>query len=207
VGALKGVTLTFTFTSSAEALKFIEILSKRLGKGSFLGEVKGNKVKVFIPFREDYRRLVEEVKHLYAEVHAGVSRRLKSFEITTVLSASNLRVAIPMQALLEALQLEGYRAELTGSRIVTNASFQHVVELAERVSEAYSEAVELRLPSPLRRIVAAAAACAGFSVEETLKLLVSHGLVAHKEGGYLLLLKPEEAIRKLREILVEKLRR
>mgnify|MGYP001772750263 CR=1 FL=1 len=201
MNALKGVTLTFTFASSAEAVKFIELLNKKLGKGCFLGEIKGNKVKVFIPLGKDHRRLVQEVKHLYAEVHSSSAYRPRSFEVTTVFSASNLKVAIPVQALLEALRVEGYKAELRGSRIVTDASFQHLTELAERLSEAYSEAVRLKLTSPLRRIAAVAAVCSSSSVDQALKLLMDQGLVTRSKDGYLLAMTPDAVVEKLKDVL------
>lgn len=198
---MKGVLLTFTFNNSAEALKFIEVLNRKIGRGAVLGEVKGNKVKVFIPFSENYRKTVREVKLLYFELHSSMDFRPKRFEISTVLSASNLKVAIPVQALIDILKLEGYEARLEGSYLVTNARFQHVTELAERISEHYEEAVKQGLAAPLRRIVAVVATYMDTQVSDAINLLLKAGFIDRKDGEFVLRSKPEDIIDKIAELL------
>ncbi|MEM1516328.1 MAG: DUF2067 family protein [Thermofilum sp.] len=196
---MKGVVLTFNFGSSAEALKFIEVLSKKVGRGAILGEIKGNKVKVFVPFSENYRKTVREIKLIYFELHSGADYRPKRFEISTVLSASNLKVAIPVQALVDALRLEGYEARLEGNHLVTNAKFQHLAELAEKISERYEEAARQRLAAPLRRLVAVVATHMNTSISDAIDLLQKLGFIESKNSELVLRFRPEDIMNKLRD--------
>lgn len=197
----KGITLTFNFSNSDEALKFVEVLYKKLGKRSIIGEVKGSKVKVFIPFTEDYRKIVREVKLLYSEVHTKLSYKPYRFEVTTILSASNLRVAIPVQALIDALKLKGYEARLEGGYLVTNARFQYITELAEKISEFYEETIRRKITSPLRRLVTAIAAAAEISVDEVLDLLLRSEFIEYRNNEVVLKSNPENVLEKLKHVI------
>ncbi len=179
---LRGVTLTFSFASPGEAVRFLEVITKVLGGKVILGEVKGDKVKVFIPYSEDYRETVRKIKLLYMEVRNSSRVGLRRYDLATVLSVANLEVAIPVQALIDALRLSGRKASVEGSVLVTDAGFNEVVRLAERVSLRYSEAVRAGLPAPLRRLAAAAAACANLSVQEVLDVLEQKGLIKRGDG-------------------------
>lgn len=163
-------------------MKFLEVITKMLGGRAILGEVKGDKVKVFIPHSEDYQEVVRKVKLLYMEMRSSSKIGLRRYDSTTILSVASLEIAIPLQALVDALRLSGHKASLEGTAIVTNASFHEVVRLAEKLSHCYSEAVKVGLPAPIRRLIAAAAACANLSVQDILDALEQRGLIKRDDG-------------------------
>lgn|GEM_PF-2033770 len=176
------MTLTLSFTSSEEAVRFLEALTKVLRGKVILGEVKVDKVKIFIPYSEDYQETVRKVKLLYMEVRGSSRVGLRRYDPVTILSVANLEIAIPLQALVDALRLSGRKASMEGATIVTDASFNEIVRLAEKLSLHYSEAVRTGLPAPLRRFVAAAAACSNLSVQKILDILEQKGLIKRGDG-------------------------
>lgn len=125
---------------------------------------------------------MRKVKLLYIEVHSSSKIGLRRYDAATVLSAANLEVAIPMQALIDALRFSGRRASMEGAFILSDAGFNDIVRLAEQLSRRYSEAVRAGLPTPLRRLIAAAAACTNMSVQEILDVLERKGLIKRDNG-------------------------
>ncbi len=96
-----------------------------------------------------------------------------------------IRATFPPDALVEALRLQGYRAELggegPGKTLSTNAPAEKVLETAKRVAEAVEE-VRFRVRgSNAKKLVAAAAAGLGRSVEEVIEYGLRLGVLGVDE--------------------------
>ncbi|RLF06249.1 MAG: hypothetical protein DRK00_02180 [Thermoprotei archaeon] len=199
--------ISVRFASPSEAAEFLEHVSKLLG--NLAAEVKGCSVKLVVMAPP------EELDREYARVREALrqwrmSRQLPRrgvyrHHMGMVLSSASLKVSIPVAALIELLQLKGFKARLEGSYIVSSATFEQVVEEASRLSEKYAEALRLLATPMLKRLAAVLAAALECSVEEALEKMEALGLtkVDERYGRLVLSTNYEEALKRIRSLVVE----
>ncbi|RLF00046.1 MAG: hypothetical protein DRJ57_01480 [Thermoprotei archaeon] len=204
---LKKRVISVRFASPSEAAEFLEHVSKLLG--NLAAEVKGCSVKLVVMAPP------EELDREYARVREALrqwrmSRQLPRrgvyrHHMSMVLSSASLKVSIPVAALVELLQLKGFRAKLEGGYIVSSATFEQVVEEASRLSEKYAEALRLLATPMLKRLAAILAAALGCTVEEALKRMEALGLtkVDEKYRRLVLAINYEEALKRIRGLVLE----
>ena len=190
------------FSSSSEAAEFLEHALPRI-RGAAV-EQSGAHVKVALPpseaAEEDYRRLMALLRQW--RLSRGAPRRgAYRHSVSLLLSSAKLEVAVPPAAIADALSLMGYEARVEGGYLVTSASFEKAVEVSERFSRLYAEA--LRVPAaPLpKRLAAVWATVRGCGVEGAFGELERAGLVKRDASGrYVLAASYEEALRRLRQL-------
>lgn len=204
---VKKRVLSVKFASPGEAAEFLEHVSKLLG--NLAAEVKGCSIKLIVMAPP------EELDREYAKVREALRRWRLSRQlprrgayrhhIGMVLSSANLKVSIPVAALVELLRLKGFKAELRGSYVVSSAAFEQVVEEATRFSEKYAETLRLLATPTLKRLAAILAAALGCSVEEALERMRALGLmkVDDEYGRLVPTTNYEEALKRIRSLVVE----
>lgn len=202
---MRGVTLTFTFNDSGEAVSFLSMLKKELGDARLYGEIKGKKLKVFIPEGERTDDIVRRVKTLYREIHEKtLTVRPRKLGVSTILSMANLEVAIPVPALVDVLNMVGKKAVLRGEYLETNASLKEAVEFAKKLSRAYKSLLHEPLTATARRLAAVASVVLGLEPDKAVDLLVSKGILKQVEGNVSLSEEYTKSLSRLRSLLEER---
>ncbi|MEM3969289.1 MAG: hypothetical protein QXH01_07375, partial [Thermofilum sp.] len=64
---MRGITLTLNFDTPEEAISFLKLITSRIKYSGLYGEIKGKKLKLFIPESQRTEEVVNEVKTLYRE--------------------------------------------------------------------------------------------------------------------------------------------
>uniref|UniRef100_A0A7C1CDQ4 DUF2067 domain-containing protein n=1 Tax=Thermofilum adornatum TaxID=1365176 RepID=A0A7C1CDQ4_9CREN len=199
---MRGITLTLNFDTPEEAISFLKLITSRIKYSGLYGEIKGKKLKLFIPENQRTEEVVNEVKTLYRELHGAKNAfQKKRFKIQTVLSLAKLETAIPVPVLVDIIKLQGKHARLAGETIETSLELNELVRLAEQVSSAYHSAIHMTLTSSARRLLVVASLTLGKNPEETVSLLLSRNLLREEDGTLSLSMDYERSIEKLRELV------
>jgi hypothetical protein len=199
---MRGVTLTLNFDSSAEAVSYLNMLSSKIKYPGLYGEVKGRKLKLFIPESERTEQVINEVKTLYREMRSSknaFSRR--RFKVQTILTLAKLKTAIPIPALIDVVNLQGRYAKLVGDSIETSLDLNELVKLAEQLSSVYRSTLYMPLTPSARRLLTVASAASGKPPEDMLELLVSAMLLKREGEGLTLAVEYTKSLERLREVL------
>ena len=69
---MRGITLTLNFDSSEEAISFLKLITSRIKNTGLYGEIKGKKLKIFVPESTKTDEVVSEIKTLYKELHLSL---------------------------------------------------------------------------------------------------------------------------------------
>ncbi|WP_069807411.1 DUF2067 family protein [Vulcanisaeta thermophila] len=173
----------FTFLSMDEAMLFIDMVSKRIkGKSLMIKYQKASgNIKVRVSIEGDAAELsllYDELMRVYKDVKMAKSRgAIRAFDVSIILNRARLSAAIPLDLVVDLLQLMGRRAELRGSKLVVDMDLEDLVSLVERVSEIYKELMNTNVSSQGKRIVAIYSILRGKGVKESIDDLVRHGLL------------------------------
>jgi len=197
-----------TFSSNDQAVKFIQFLEKIMRKGEKLDfMVRGNRVRIIVPRGADTARIIARVKELfkYWRMSSVPMKGLYRHSLPLVFLLSELEISIPPSVLAHALSLAGYRAEIQGSQLVSDAPLDLVTETAEKASRAYKDAVLLNATPLLKRLVASVSAALGIAPEEALQLLNSIGIAdfLEREGKWIMRVGEREALLRLKKLSKE----
>jgi hypothetical protein len=199
---MRGITLTLNFDTPEEAISFLKLITSRIKYSGLYGEIKGKKLKLFIPESQRTEEVVNEVKTLYRELHGAKNAfQKKRFKIQTVLSLAKLETAIPVPVLVDIIKLQGKHARLAGETIETSLELNELVKLAEQVSSTYHSAIHMPLTSSARRLLVVASLTLGKNPEETVSLLLSRNLLREEDGTLSLSMDYERSLEKLRELV------
>lgn len=194
-----------TFSSNAQAVKFVQFLEKAMRKGEKIDFiVKGNRVRVIIPKGADTTRVIARVKELfkYWRMSSAPTRGLYRHSLPLVFLLSELEISIPPSVIAYVLMLAGYRAEIQGSQLVSDAPLDLVIKVAEKASQAYKEAVLLNATPLLKRLAASVSAALDITPEEALQLL-SRAEIAdflESEGRWIMRVGEREALLRLKKL-------
>jgi len=172
--------VVLSFASSSEALEFVELAEKLVGEGvEFI--VKGNKVKAIALTSTSATQSLARVREVYRywRMSTAPSSGVYRHPLPIVFSMAELAASIPPRCIAVALRLMGFRAEVSGSFLVTDATLQLVVRTAERVSRAYREALALNVTPSLRRIISASSAALDLPPANVLETLHRTGAVKY----------------------------
>ncbi|MCX8180535.1 MAG: DUF2067 domain-containing protein [Thermofilaceae archaeon] len=181
---VKKRVVTIKFSSSTEALDFLVFALSSLK--NVTGEQVGSKVKLVLISSsdepdDDYHKIISIVRQWGASrqyPRAGLYRH----SLGLLLSTANLVVGIPVEAVAELLALKGFKAQLEGGNIVTNADFKLVVKVAEVFAEKYARALQLESTPQVKRLVALYAATYECTIDQAVDELKRRGLVKEEEN-------------------------
>ncbi|AEM38050.1 protein of unknown function DUF2067 [Pyrolobus fumarii 1A] len=123
----------------------------------------------------------------------------KKGEVSVDAIVKEIRRTFPPQALVEALSLRGYRAELLeGNVIRTNAPLDVVLSLASRIAEVLEEIKFDVRGTAAKRVVAAVAAAFDVVPQEVIEVGLKADVFEHDEEGKIVLKREwRQAIRRL----------
>lgn len=198
--------VTFVFNSSKEALAFLDSIGRVVGLKNIVGELKGNKVKIYIKARgENREKILREVKALYVQSKPPIATyRKRKYKVSTLLKLASLKISIPVSALIDLLRLRDCKAELVGDQIETSCDIEFVREEAERLSEKYSEVVFLNATASLKRLLAVVSAYLDADPREILEKLLEEGLIVTNRNRYALRDNYQLSLRKTLDVLGDK---
>jgi len=163
---VKGVTLVLTS-------KLNEV------RATFLGD----------PF--EVQEAVREAKRVFSEMRSEGKRDKEGYFLLPLgsLARANLKVAIPLQLLSELMRLMGYDTHVEGNYIRSKASPSTVLDVARRLSEAYSASRAYPLTSSSRRLVTLYSTLKRRGLDEAIRELKEGGLLIERRDGSLVLSK------------------
>jgi len=198
VSALRKRLITLRFRTSKEAAEFLSFVSE--AAGNVIVEQSGTSVKLIIPesskdARGDYAKLLALVKQ-WRLSRQSPRKGVFKHSTTMLFSAARLKVGIPVSAIVELLQLKGYRAKLAGGTIETNADFERTVRIMEEFSERYAETMELDAAPLVKRLAAVLATAFNRSIDEVVEALRGAGLVKENEERLVLAVNYADALKK-----------
>ncbi len=197
--------LLFSFSDVGEAIDFLEYLTRLIPKRYYTGEIKGKKLKIFIKASPDeVDRIIDTIRKGYSEwrLSKTVIKGVYKHSIPMLLKIAKLKIAIPVQGLRDILYLSGYKSEIKGNILYSDAPLDVIKCLAEVLSEKYDESIYLNATPLVKRLVAVIAALTGKSIDYTVKFLLENGLIRYNEYNKLVLRKKyEDALKDLPNIL------
>ena len=208
-------SLKFTFGSNEEVVRFLDLASKKVKVFQMYARTRtGTNVEIILvgdPCEvnlaiSELRKLAKTIRDMYRR-----ERGLATYDQHMILESARLEAAIPLDVVYRTLELLGHRVEqLKDGRIRTDASFDEVVQLTEKVSKLYKEMMEMDITPQAKRIVAMYCIVFDRTIEEALAELEELGLlkryVSPERQLMVLATTYEDAFRRLKEF-VEKFRK
>ncbi len=202
---------TFTFDNQQDALTFIDLVSKKVKSKELLirYNLYGNVVKVWIAIQGDAHEVEvygNEVLKIYRDLKLMKGRfGVKTFDVSFILAKARLEAAIPIDIIVDILQLMGVPTEVEGSKIKVKGdmSLERLVEIAESISKLYREMMEREISSQAKRVIAIYAYLSKKPLDEAIADLLRHNIIKRYGDTELLVLSTDytHALLKLQEIL------
>jgi len=202
--------VTFTFGSNEEVVRFLDLASKKVKVFQMYARTRsGTNVEVVLvgdPCEvnlavAELRKLAKTIRDMYRR-----ERGLATYDQHMILESAKLEAAIPLDVVYRTLELLGHRVEQTkDGKIRTDASFEEVVKLTERVSKLYKDMMDMDITPQAKRIVAMYCIVFDRTIEEALAELEELGLlkryVSPERQLMVLAMTYEDAFKKLKEFV------
>ncbi len=192
------------------SLSFDDEKSMELFIGLLAGNVKADMTAVsrmghlYISLRgdpESVRRSVAKIKELYKMVRSSRRRVPVKYPIDMLLSMADMGAPISLDTVVISLSVWGYRANMRGNYIVTDAPLELVVDTMSRISRVYEALRRIPMTPPVKRLASICAVAGGKQPEECMRVLEALG-VARNVGGYYTLARTyASAVEHLKEYL------
>jgi len=164
---------------------FIRYLSKALIGDTILMRMQGDKIRIEIYGSEA----------LAAMTAANLKRLLREFRVkrrgsreTRVSRAALTRaagVAVPVDVLVEVLRVLGYRGDVEGDDLVTNAEPETIMDLAASLGHAIRETQMLDATRTAKKLVLAGMIAAGLDQLEVIERAMEVGVLDEDDEGKL----------------------
>ncbi|QOJ78163.1 DUF2067 family protein [Infirmifilum lucidum] len=195
---MKGRVLTLVFSSPEEAVHFLKTLEKLLPGKSFLGELKANKVKIFIPESENSEKTMHKIKQLYNQQRQPYSYGvMKNYDISSIFSMAKLEVPVPVTLLVEALKIQGRKAIIKGDILYTDATLNEIIKVVERLSVIYKEVLSLETTAQARRLISLYSFVNNKPVDSAVEELSKLGILTESSGKLTLKVNYDVALKAL----------
>ncbi len=201
----------FTFNNVNEALTFMEMLTGKIkSKELLIRYDTGSGVRVWISIQGEPPHEVElysmEIKRVYNDIKLMRGKfGIRAYDVSLILSKARLNAAIPIDLIIDLLQIKGINAELDGSkiRVVGNIKLEDLVKLAEDISRIYNELIDAEVSAQAKRIIALYALLMGKDVKDSIKELLNKGLLSKYGDSELLVLSMDykHALSRLQELV------
>jgi hypothetical protein len=169
-----------------ECLKLYELLKDRMPTiAQVIIEVteKGLLVEAY-GYETDIKDLWFSIKSLIGPLKEA-TRKAGIKKIKVELVTKTIHKTFPPRVLVETLRRKGFYIEYNAEdgSIVTSASFNEVVALADKIADLSVQASRLPATTSTRYFVIAACAITGLSIEEVINMAMEIGLIEQGEGG------------------------
>lgn len=178
--------LAISFQSSKDALEFLEYLKKHISDENLVVTIRGNRLKISInAAKADAESLLQKIKAKMSEWKASrqIEKGFHKVPLGYVLSMASMRISIPLNAFIDALNLKGYKSELKGKYVLTKLETGKLIEELERFSEHYSQAIYLDAYPIVKRIAAILMFVKKIGIEEVLEFLRKKNIIDSDEQG------------------------
>lgn len=195
---MRGITFTLVFSSAEEAVEFLKMLENTLPGKSFLGELKTNKVKIFVPESKDSELVAHRIRELYNQMKSPHAQGLiRDYDLAVLFSMSRLEVPVPVSLLVDALKIKGYKVEVFRDKLRTNAPLNVITKTIENLSKIYHELADIKMTSQSRRLIALYSHTENLAPEESIKRLSELGILTEESGRISLKVNYEMALNTL----------
>ncbi|RLE55091.1 MAG: hypothetical protein DRJ40_09030 [Thermoprotei archaeon] len=162
--------LVIKVSSTAEQEMLLEEITARVKSTTIRIQSRLNTIEIYIYGTKDMIRAAEsEIREIVKYVRGMLTRDFRglyTYPISHVLSRAGLRVAIPVDLLIQVLEVKGYRAKIEGGSIRTDATVDVVQDLARKISEVYYNLSTSNLAPTAKKLVAYYILAKNYSVEE-----------------------------------------
>ena len=202
--------LVFTFNSMSEALTFMEMVTNKIkSKELLIRYDAGNGIRVWVSIQGEPHEVElysMEVKRVYNDIKLMRGKfGTRTYDVSLILSKARLSAAIPMDLIIDLLQVKGISAELDGSkiRVMGDVGLDDLVKLAEDISRIYSELMDMEVSAQAKRIIALYALLMGKGVKDSINELLSRGLLSRYGDTDLIVLSMDyrHALLRLQELM------
>lgn len=200
----------FTFSNMSEALTFMEMLTSKIKSRELLIRYDtGSGIRVWVSIQGEPHEVElysMEIKRVYNDIKLMRGKfGVRAYDVSLILSKARLSAAIPIDLLIDLLQIRGVNAELDGSkiRIMGDIKLEDLVSLAESISRIYSELIDAEVSAQAKRIIALYALLMGKDVKDSIRELLDKGLLTKYGDTELLVLSMDykHALLKLQELM------
>ena len=200
----------FTFNNVDEALTFMEMVTSKIKSRELLIRYDaggGVRVRVSIQGEPHEVELYSmEVRRVYNDIKLMRGKfGVRTYDVSLILSKARLTAAIPIDLVVDLLQLRGVSAELDGSRIrvAGDVGLEDLVRLAEDVSRIYGELMDMDVSAQAKRVIALYALLMGRDVRGSIKELIDKGLLSKYGDSELLVLSMDyrHALSRLQDLV------
>jgi len=194
--------VVFSFSSPEEALRFIESVNQFVKTANIIVELKGGRdVRIRIyGGRDSTQQTLESLKRLASSIKKSPGKPTTT-PLNWLVRQLSHRTAFPINVLVDALRLMGYRAGLFKGSLVTNASETAVIGTAEKIAAVYRDLRNSNVSPQAKRIISLYVAATGVTTKEAIKKLADEKLVNVVEGRVTAGMDYENAFKKLSETL------
>jgi hypothetical protein len=176
----------FIACTEQECLKLYELLKDRMPTiAQVIMEIteKGLLVEAY-GYETDIKDLWFTIKSLIGPLKEA-TRKVGVKKIKVDLVTRAIRKTFPPRVLVEVLRRRGFYVEYNAEdgSIVTSASFDEVVALADKIADLSVQVSRLPAATSTRYFVVAVCAITGLSVDEAVNMAVEIGLIERGDDG------------------------
>lgn len=196
--------IKFSFNNKDEAIDFIELINTQLKTANLIVDLKGNIVSVKIyGTKDEIKGIISELKDLLSLVRSREKGAFLKVSIKHLLSSVNLKASIPINLILEIVQMKGYEIRMNKGYLVTNASFELLKDIAIKLSNAYFKLKNIQATPKAKRIIALYSLLFDKDINDSIKELHKMRIinVIKDLGRYTLSSNYEEAVDKIKNLL------
>ncbi|ADN50895.1 DUF2067 family protein [Vulcanisaeta distributa] len=200
----------FTFNNVNEALTFMEMLTSKIkSKELLIRYDTGSGVRVWVSIQGEPHEVElysMEIKRVYNDIKLMRGKfGTRAYDVSLILSKARLSAAIPIDLIIDLLQIKGINAELDGSkiRVVGDVKLEDLIKLAEDISRIYNELIDAEVSAQAKRIIALYALLMSKGVKDSIKELLDKGLLSKYGDSELLVLSMDykHALSRLQELV------
>jgi len=181
--------LKISFRDSKDVISFIEYLNKNISRENIYVISEGNNVKIILKEFEKSKILASRIKKIYQEwKNLYYGKEGKKISLIFLLREADLKVAIPLSAINDILNLKGYVSKIEDKYLISDIDLDTLKDLISIFSEKYSECLLLKADPLAKRLVSVLATVKGINIDESIRLLLNLGLlkIDEKDKKYIL---------------------
>ena len=172
--------IKYNFRNSSDAVKFLELYLNSIKANEVYVKVNGGKVTVKV--RGDRllsKSYVAEAKKAVGVVKSagGGNKLLNTVDLSVLFRSIKVKSPIPADSIRLTLIMMGYRAELNGPKLMTNAPTDTIINVIQRLGEAYDLLKEYNMSSGAKRLVASYAVAKGVKLDDAIDHLKEVGVL------------------------------
>jgi len=200
----------FTFNNMDEALTFVGLVTRRIKSKELLIRYDvGNGVRVYVALQDEPHEIElysMELRRIYSDIKMMRDKHgVRVYDISLILNKAKLEAAIPIDIVIDALQLMGIDVELNGSkiRVKNGVKLEDLVNMAEEVSKLYSEMADMSISAQAKRIIAIYSLLTKKGIRDGIEDLLEHRILAKYGDTELLVLSMDydHALLRLQELI------